>query len=82
MILGLKKMLNEETKLDILSEAAKQVTTDVKDLFLDDPETALIGAEEDPEIAQLVNTIPEYDDHDEETEREIEKLTENLSVVN
>lgn len=51
----------------------------VRDKFLDEPELVVLGAEEDPEIASLVNDIPEYGlGKDSSIEGEIASLSESL----
>lgn len=50
----------------------------IKDAFLDNVSFAILGAENDPEIKGLADTIPEYDDTDGELEMELQSMTENL----
>ena len=54
------------------------VTDDIKDEFLDDPEVMVIGAENDPKIAALIDKIPEDDDADEPTEKDLDKIEEAM----
>jgi hypothetical protein len=81
MLNDLKKALRENTATEFCPDAILESTTSVKDAFLDDPETDLIGAEDDPEIRDLIETIPEYGGSDEDTEQDIEALTESLSAT-
>jgi hypothetical protein len=66
MLNSLKKALNRDAVNSVVME--KVVTsvkdTDVKDMFLDDVDTFLDGAEDDPEMEELVSKVPEYDDED------------------
>lgn len=49
------------------------VNHDVRDAFLDDTEALLLGAENDPLIAEQIEDIPEANDY-ELTDEEIEEL--------
>lgn len=56
---------------------------DVRDAFLDNVETALIGVENDPKIAEQVDEIPESDEFeltDEEMD-ELDSLEESISNI-
>jgi hypothetical protein len=79
MLIDLKKAINEHREGNFPSEAILESTSSVKDAFLDDPEVALLGAENDPEIAALINDIPGYDDgvDDAEMKKNVEALTES-----
>ena len=65
---------------DQVIEAILESTLDVKDVFLDDPETYIAGAEDDPEIKKLLDSIPEYSE-DDDTKQEIEAATESLTAT-
>lgn len=54
---------------------------DVKDMFLDDPDAIVIGAENDPEVAKFVDSIP-VDDEDakDATEADIKKIVESMDT--
>lgn len=79
MISGLKKELSRIKTENFLTEAAVDAAIgtddDIRDAILDDPETVLAGAEDDPEIEKLVEKIPEYDE--EVTDKDLEKLEES-----
>lgn len=79
MISGLKKELNRIKTENFLTEAAVDAAIgtddDIRDAILDDPETVLAGAEDDPKIEKLVEKIPEYDE--EVTDKDLEKLEES-----
>lgn len=65
--------------LESALETLYENNDDVKSIFLDDPEAIVIGAENDPKIAELVENIP--DDASEETaeitDKDIEEIAEN-----
>lgn len=79
MLTAIKEMLMEEKRLEngykAIVENSDRV---VRDMFLDDIETVVDGAENDPEIKALIETIPEYDEEDDILETEIEAMTESL----
>jgi hypothetical protein len=81
MLTGLKKLINEHREGNFPSDAILESASSVKDAFLDDPEVALIGAENDPEIAALINDIPGYDDgvDDAEMKKNVEALSESMT---
>lgn len=64
MLDALKKAIATESINAVVDrsvlESAK--TAEVKDMFLDDVDDFLDGAEDDPEIDGLVNGVPEYDE--------------------
>ena len=47
-------------------------------MFLDDPNAAIIGAEDDPEVAKFVASIPEDEDGKNATAEDIAKITESM----
>jgi hypothetical protein len=57
----------------------KATDSDIRDMFLDDPEANTIGAENDPEVAKFVNSIPEDDGMDELTSSDVDKIAEEAS---
>jgi hypothetical protein len=79
LLTELKKAILEHQEGNFPSEAILESTTSVKDAFLDDPEAALIGAENDPAIKDLINDIPGYESGDEEAEKAIETLAESMT---
>lgn len=88
MIEGLKKALrseeNENFLFDAILENASEASDEVRDAFLDDIDYVVIGAENDPEIKALVETIPEYSGsevEEAEVEQEISTLVENLAAT-
>lgn len=80
MLNDLKKTLQDENDSNFELESILESTLDIKDVFLDDPETALIGAEDDPEIEALVDKVPEYSD-DPDVKEDIESLTESVAAT-
>jgi len=88
LIEGLKKALrseeNENFLFDAILENASEASDEVRDAFLDDIDYVVIGAENDPEIKALVETIPEYSGsevEEAEVEQEISTLVENLAAT-
>jgi len=52
---------------------------DIRDMFLDDPQAQIIGAENDPKINELIEKIPTDDDGEAPiTKKEAEKLAESI----
>ena len=47
---------------------------DLRDTFLDDPEAAVIGAENDPGISKFIESIPEDDELEPLSNKDIEKI--------
>jgi hypothetical protein len=82
MLSGLRKDLNKQTQEDFALEAAVNSASgddaDIKDAFLDDPDMAVLGAENDPEIAKLVGDLPEFDEQEECTEDDLDKIEESF----
>lgn len=78
----LKRELRQNRQLEFVQEAMAEASDDrLKSAFLDGFETAVIGAENDPDIKDLAESIPEYEDDDENvvTDIEIKHLAENLT---
>jgi hypothetical protein len=78
MLNNLKRQIKQEEMSNVLLEAMTTGDQDIKDLFLDDVQLAVLGAENDPEVKELVQSIPEYDDHDEDVIAQIESVAESL----
>lgn len=79
MLVELKKAINEHRVGEFTTEVMLEKSASIKDVFLDDPDAVVIGAENDPEIAKLVKDIPAYEeDDDEEIKEEIKAMTEGL----
>lgn len=81
MLLNLKNEIRREEMNEVLTEALSSRTKSdeaIKDVFLDSFDVDIIGAENDPKVKSLVDTVPEYDDHDAELEAKINTLTESL----
>jgi hypothetical protein len=80
MLNNLKREIKRQEMSQVMMESFSSNATDnaIKSVFLDDVDTAVLGAENDPEIKALVASIPEYDEQDEELELEIHTLTESL----
>jgi hypothetical protein len=79
MLSRLKQEIKQREMAEMLIESLTTKSDEiVKSAFLDDISVDVLGAENDPEIKQLVESIPEYDDHDDQLEMEILSLTESL----
>ena len=83
MITTLKAMLESDTEVidnicddEMIADQADK--TNVRDMFLDDPNAAIIGAEDDPEVAKFVASIPEDEDGKHATAEDIAKITESM----
>ena len=84
MLTTLKEIIRNDvefgTSLESAMEHISESGDDIKDVFLDDPDAMVIGAENDPEIAKLVNSLP--DDVNEEvndiTEKDIADIVEGF----
>lgn len=79
MLEVLKEQLKTDTTSDLVMEAA--AGSDIRDVFLDNLDTVVLGAENDPAINKLIDRIPEYDDIDPEFAKEVEALTESTLLV-
>lgn len=75
MLDGLKSLVYRDKTNDIIMEATYD--TDVKDIFLDDMDAVVLGAENDPNIKRLIDQIPAYEETDREFEQKIEAITES-----
>ena len=62
------------TSLEAASEYISENNDDIKDVFLDDFDALVIGAENDPEIAKLVDSLPDDPDVEVVTASDIEKI--------
>jgi hypothetical protein len=52
---------------------------DIRDMFLDDPQAQIIGAENDPRINEILEKIPVDDDGEEPiSKKEAEELAESI----
>lgn len=79
MLSRLKKEIKQREMAEMMLESLTTKSDEIiKSAFLDDFTADVLGAENDPEIKQLVELIPEYDDHDDQLEMEILSLTESL----
>ena len=77
-------MLTELKKAIAMETANDDVNTDLADdsikaEYLDDPEGAIIGAENDPEIKKFIEMIPESDDLDPVSEKEVNEIINNVA---
>lgn len=75
MLNSIKAAIGKENVEDMVMEAATRPSSDemVKSAFLDSYDVGVVGAESDPKIQGLLETIPEY-----EEEEEASKLTLDL----
>lgn len=82
MLDGLKQDIAKQKSDEFVLEAAVAHASDddgdIQDAFLDDPDLAVIGAENDPEIAKLIDDIPEYDDKENISDEDLEKMEESF----
>lgn len=76
MLEGLKAAVYRDKSNDIVMEAA--MDGDVKDLFLDDMNMVVLGAENDPKIKKLIEQIPAYEETDRDFESKIDSITESV----
>ena len=84
MLNNLKNALRQERETEAITESMTRSNRGeeyIKSAFLDGLENATLGAENDPEIKGLIESIPEYDDYDESVESEINAhaLAESLT---
>lgn len=73
-------MLFDQIRADVTSDSFNYIlesigNDDLRDTFLDDPNAAVIGAENDPKINKFIESIPEDDELEPLTNKDIEKLT-------
>jgi len=80
MFSDLKKSIHKYKEQESVNDSVLENSVDVKDIFLNDPDIAVIGAENDPEIKKLVSNIPEYDHDNEDIEEKVENVVENMLV--
>lgn len=80
MFNDLKKSIHKYKEQESVNDSVLENSVDVKDIFLNDPDIAVIGAENDPEIKKLVSNIPEYDYDNEDIEEKVENVVENMLV--
>jgi hypothetical protein len=81
MLFNLKKEIKQQEMNELITESMSSKSNSeelIKSAFLDGFDIDIIGAENDPVIKDLVQTIPEYDDHDEEIESQINNIAESL----
>ena len=75
----LKEQLRVDETTDLVMESSND--DNVRDMFLDDVDLAVLGAENDPEINSLIDKIPPYKDNDKNVEKEIEAISESAMLV-
>lgn len=74
MLKSLKAELhNDDVKELVASRVYEGVSENIKDKFMTDPDLVTLGAESDPEIEKLVNSIPEYGPDPEKELKNIEE---------
>ena len=81
MLTELKKIMYQDNFGTALEAAADSVVDDdeVRNDMLDDLDVTVVGAENDPEIKELVDNIPvDDDDPDTMTEEDVKDLVESL----
>lgn len=72
----IKQSLHRDQTVDIMMEAVG--SSDVRDIFLNNLEMAVVGADNDPEIKRLIDNIPAYEETDPEFEKELRAVTESF----
>lgn len=81
MLENLKKLINGDAiNGSILENAVTYLTEsdeDIKDIFLDDKDVVVVGAENDPVITKLVNELPELDDTEDVSDEDIKEMLES-----
>lgn len=83
MLTELRKIMYQDDCGSVLEAAADSVVEDdnVRDAMLDDLDVAVMGAENDPEVKKLVDSIPiDDDDPDTMTEDDAKELIESVLV--
>ncbi len=79
MLNNLKQRIRKSQNSQFVTEAAiDQIDEDLKDLYLDDIEEQIEGAEDDPEIEKLIDEIPEYDEDEINIDKDLENIEENF----
>ena len=93
MLNKLKALLEADTEIKDPSDDAvdtfadidpREIKTreDIRDMFLDDPQAQIVGAENDPRIIEILEKIPVDDDGEEPiSKKEAEKLAESIIPV-
>lgn len=76
MLDELKRAVYRDKTDDIAMEAVGG--SDVRDLFLNSIELSILGADNDPEIKHLIDTIPAYEETDPAFEKELRAVTESI----
>lgn len=81
MLTELKRRILSE-RVQTCMETAVEMTMDehdeIRDAFLDNPDkVAKFGAENDPKIEKLIEKIPETEDEDPMTRKELEECCDN-----
>lgn len=71
----LKEQLRVDETTDLVMEASNDDA--VRDMFLDDVDVAVLGAENDPKINSLIEKIPPYEAHDPSFADEVKSITES-----
>lgn len=73
MIRDIMNQIAQDEMSAAMESSLSDVTSNrVRSAFLDHVGFEIVGAEDDPEIKALIDQIPEYDDHDEETELRVQ----------
>jgi hypothetical protein len=81
MLNDLKKTLKKDSTSEFEPNVILESMNSVGDVFLDDPETDLIGAEDDPEIKSLIDKLPEYNgDASEDIAEHVQALSESSTI--
>lgn len=63
---------------NLMLNAVKNDNEFIKDTFLNDPEVMTIGGENDPVIKKFIDNIPEDDEIEPITNKDIQKITESM----
>lgn len=82
LVNGIKGIIaaEESARLEVQMVVESTLSADdkLRDKFLDDPESEIAGAENDPKIQKLIDSLPEYDGSDSAMENNITAALESI----
>jgi len=85
MLNYIKEQINEKEYMTLTEAVAEKVASgddSVRDMFLDDPDALVIGSEEDPEVAKMVDSLPdELPETAEVTDSDVEEIKEYFNIT-
>ena len=84
MLNYIKDQIKEDAYTSLTEAVADKVASgddEVRDMFLDDPDAMVIGSEDDPEVAKVVDSLPdELPETSEVNDKDIEQLKEYFNL--